>query len=224
LITLQRWRGVASHFNHATLFDTIVEYAMLTLICIAAGGISYFYVRCFGKLELDAGYAAAVRSGMSFLMISCLIGFAISFYGYHQVAEHLPPETIGGKGVAKFPHGVAIHALQIIPGVIWLMKRFHFRLQQRKFVVGCLTISFAFQIAFACYQTINGLSRVELDFGYVGIAQWRVSSFRFKPKTTLADADQQSALRLNLRSESHLLHLSCQGCVDENHFAGCLGA
>ena len=33
LITVQYWRGVASHFNRATNIDTAIEFTMLGLIC-----------------------------------------------------------------------------------------------------------------------------------------------------------------------------------------------
>jgi hypothetical protein len=163
LITLQRWRGVASHFNHATAFDTQVDHAMLVLICVAVVGILYFCVRSFGKLSLDADYLIAIRSGMIFLVASCVIGFVISVYGYQQVAANLSPETVGNSGVAKFPHGVAIHALQILPAIVWGMRRFKFQRWQTKIVTWSASISFAFQIAFACYQTANGLGRFQLE-------------------------------------------------------------
>ncbi len=35
LITLQYWRGVASHFNHTTTLDGIIERTMLVLILLA---------------------------------------------------------------------------------------------------------------------------------------------------------------------------------------------
>ena len=163
LITLQQWRGVASHFNNATEFDSRVDLAMFVLICIAGAGVFYFFVRCFGKLDLDPDYAIAIRSGMLLLMISCVIGFVISSYGYQRVSANLPPEIVEESGVTKFPHGIAIHALQILPGIVWVMRRFSFRRESKNLVVWCLSISFAIQIAFAIYQTVNGYSRFQLD-------------------------------------------------------------
>jgi hypothetical protein len=163
LITLQQWRGVASHFNRSSTFDSQVDLAMLVLICIAFIGILYFFVRCFGKMDIGADYAIATRLGMLLLVVSCVIGFAISSYGYQRVSASLPPETIGKGGVTKFPHGVAIHALQILPAIVWLMRRFKIKTEQTKFVVCCLSMSFGFQIAFACYQTGSGLSRFDVQ-------------------------------------------------------------
>ena len=157
LITLQRWRGTASHFNHATTIDEVIDFSMLGLICIAFLGICYFGVRCFGKLKLDADYRFALRAGMGFLVVSCLIGFVISIYGYERIAEGLSPEKVGKAGVLKFPHGIAIHALQMLPLAAWVMRRIAIPLPKRVSVVRWLTGSFVLQIVFASYQTIQRL-------------------------------------------------------------------
>ena len=163
LITLQRWRGAASHFNHTTTLDALIDFAMLGLICIAVLGIVFFWVRSFGQLSLDADYVFALRAGMWFLVVSCLIGFVISGYGYERVAEGLSPETVGKAGVPKFPHGIAIHALQLLPLAVFLTRCLGTPLPQRMSVVGWLTLSFVLQIIFASYQTLNGLARGDLQ-------------------------------------------------------------
>ena len=163
LITLQRWRGTASHFNHATIFDEIVDFAMLGLIIVAFSGICYFTVRCFGKLTLDADYRLALRAGMCFLVLSCLIGFVISVYGYERLTEGLSPEKVGNAGVPKFPHGIAIHALQMLPLAAFVMRRIATPMQPRVLVIRWLTASFILQIIFASYQTCNGFARGDLE-------------------------------------------------------------
>ena len=163
LITLQRWRGTASHFNHATKIDELIDFGMLGLIVIAFLGICYFGVRCFGQLTLNADYRLALRAGMGFLVASCLIGFVISVYGYERAAEGLSPEQVGEAGVPKFPHGIAIHALQMLPLAAFVMRRLSTPLPQRVSVVYWLTVSFVMQIIFASYQTFNGYARGDLQ-------------------------------------------------------------
>ena len=162
-ITLQRWRGTASHFNHATTVDEIIDFSMLGLIVIAFLGICYFTVRCFGKLKLDADFKLALRAGVVFLVASCLIGFMISVYGYERLAEGLSPEKVGKSGVPKFPHGIAIHALQMLPLAVFVMRRLATPLTHRASVVRWLTASFVLQIVFASYQTFNGYARGDLQ-------------------------------------------------------------
>lgn len=161
LITVQKWRGVASHFNQETPLDRWIDTLMLGLIVIAFAGITYFWIRCFDKLELAPDYSLALRSGMCFLVVSCLIGFAISTYGYNRIAENLTPETIGERGVAKFPHGIAIHALQFLPLAVWILRWLRISEEQCTWAIRWLVVSFSIQIAFACHQTLNGLARTE---------------------------------------------------------------
>ncbi len=47
LITLQQWRGQASHFNHNSTFDTFVEYSMTALIVIATLVLLHLTWRAF---------------------------------------------------------------------------------------------------------------------------------------------------------------------------------
>jgi hypothetical protein len=163
LITLQRWRGVASHFNRDSVYDAGVDSSMLWLISVAFAGIVYFCIRCFGKLELPPDYAFSVRAGMIFLVASCLVGFAISSYGYRRIADGLDAEVYGAAGVTKFPHGIAIHALQFLPLAVWALRWLGLKPERRILTIRCLAISFALQFAFACFQTINGLARFEMS-------------------------------------------------------------
>ncbi len=162
LITIQQWRGTASHFNQTTVLNAAIDHAMFALILIAFVGIVYFTARSFSTLRLPTDYGLAVRAGMLFLVVSCCIGFAISAYGYNRVASGLSPEIVGDRGVTKFPHGIAIHALQILPAVVFGARMLAIETAKRKFLVLSLILSFALQIIFASYQTISGLGRYEI--------------------------------------------------------------
>jgi len=169
LITLQQWRGAASHFNQATEFDGRIDGVMFVLICIAFLGIVYFGIRSFGFLSLDDGFALAVRSGMVFLILSCIIGFVISSYGYTRIQAGLAPETVGQSGVTKFPHGVAIHVLQILPAIVFLLRKLSVRSDITKQFIWCVSGSFMSLLVFACVQTIAGQARFEMNswIGYL---------------------------------------------------------
>lgn len=162
LIALQQWRGEASHFNRGTPLDAGIDLAMLILIVIAVAGICYFFCRCFNLVNLAQDYRTALVIGMLLLIISCAIGFVISSHGYAQADRNLPSEVVGTRGVAKFPHGVAIHALQMLPGLIWLMRRLRFNLNQRMMMLWATTGSTALLLLFALLQTWSGYDRFEI--------------------------------------------------------------
>jgi len=169
LITLQQWRGQASHSNQATAFDAWVDIAMLVLICVAVAGIVYIAFRTFSTLNLDDEYALAARLGLLFLILSCAIGFVISSHGYAQVEAGLPPEKYGESGVTKFPHGVAIHVLQVLPMMVLLLRKFHFPSWLRRRAIWCVAGSHCFLLAFACVQTLAGKARFDFDSWFSAI-------------------------------------------------------
>lgn len=161
LITLQQWRLQPSHFNQTTAFDEVVDISMVLLISGAFLGILYFAVRSLGEMQCEADYALAFRGGMFFLVLSCVVGFLISFHGYRQVAIGSEPGLVGEKGVAKFPHGIAIHALQLLPMFVWMSRLLAVPLAKRVVALKWLNLSFTLQLVFAAYQTINGWARFE---------------------------------------------------------------
>jgi hypothetical protein len=163
LITMQQWRGEASHFNHTSPLNALVENWMTYLIVFATLVLVDFTRRCFLSLDAPSDLKLAIRGGMTFLIVSCLIGFAILFYGQSRTSLGADPSTIGQAGVAKFPHGIAIHAIQLFPLLCWLMWKLGIPLNQRfQMTVLCLASTGTFLI-FSLFQTLNGKSRFDLD-------------------------------------------------------------
>ena len=163
LITLQQWRGVASHFNHETSFDGRIENWMTILIVYATILLCDISRRCFTTLNLSSDLRLAVRGGLAYLIVSCLIGFAIYFYGNTRVAAGADPSTFGQSGVTKFPHGAAIHAIQFFPGVCWLLGRLGVSEKNRRTSVWYLIVSMGSFLALSLLQTLSGKARFDLD-------------------------------------------------------------
>ncbi len=162
LITMQYWRGVASHFNHSTLVDTQIENWMTYLIVFATVFLVEFTRRCFFNLNAPSDLKLAIRGGMTFLIASCLIGFAILFHGNSQAAIGADPSTYGEAGVTKFPHGVAIHAIQFFPLACWLLMKAGIPLEQRTRLIGYLIASTAAFLMFSIVQTLSGKGRFDM--------------------------------------------------------------
>ena len=114
LIDLQQGRGVPSHFNHQQPFDHAVSLAMNGLIFYATAAIALMTARTFQTTSFAPDDLEAVRWGMGLLLLGCLIGFGISWLGDLQAAKGLAPETYGQAGVLKFPHGLPLHAIQLL--------------------------------------------------------------------------------------------------------------
>ena len=165
LITIQQWRGVASHFNHATPLNTLIESWMTYLIIFATLVLVEFSRRCFSSLNAPSDLKLAIRAGMAFLIVSCLIGFLILIYGNSQAAIGADPSTFGQAGVTKFPHGVAIHAIQLFPLVCWLALKLGIPVELRTRLIGYLIASTTTFLLFSLVQTLSGRARFDMTFG-----------------------------------------------------------
>ena len=162
LITLQQWRGEASHFNTTTWLNAFVDHSITWLISAAAVFIFMLTWRCFGAMGGSKDIKLAARSAMVFLSVSCLIGFAILFYGQMQLSLQKSPELIGQRGVLKFPHGVAIHAIQFLPALCWIMSKLEIAVDRRYSVIGWTSGSIAVFLGFSVLQTVEGRARFDL--------------------------------------------------------------
>ena len=160
LIDLQRWRGVASHFNRATPLDSWLYDVMGGLILLVTLVIIDLTVRWFRtRPPVTADMLLAARAGLVFLAVSCLLGIWASVHGDTQVARGMPPEIYGAAGVVKFPHGVVIHAIQWLPFIAWAGRRVGFSGRTRLLLVAAATAASSLLLAYALTQTLAGRPR-----------------------------------------------------------------
>ena len=163
LIDLQRWRGVASHFNRDTPLDSFLYDAMGVLILFVSAVLVDLTIRLFrAPAALTPDMLLAARAGMVLLVISCGLGIWVSVYGDLRVAAGLEPERYGRAGVPKFPHGVVIHAIQWLPAIAWVGRVIGLSLTARRRLVAAATVLSVLLLAFALTQTLAGRGRFEL--------------------------------------------------------------
>jgi hypothetical protein len=175
LITVQQWRGVPSHFNRETPFDNWIEHSLTGLIVLATLLLFIITFRSFGRLATTVDVQLAIRGGLIYLLVSCLIGFAILIYGETQIAIGGDPSRWGRAGVVKFPHGIAIHAIQFFPLCCWGAARLRLTVPERFRMVRCLIAAVLAVLIFSIVQTLGGRSRWELTWGstvWLGMAGW----------------------------------------------------
>ncbi len=161
LITMQYWRGVASHFNHSTNLDAAIEFAMLGLISIVSVEIFYLTLRTVHLRAIEPAMAIAIRGGMWLLSMSCGLGIATSVLGEIQISAGQSYELWGRAGVLKFPHGVALHAIQLLPIVAWLAR--YVKQTNTVLVVQSTLASQVLFMVYAIWQTGRGRDRFDWD-------------------------------------------------------------
>lgn len=162
LISLQYWRGVASHFNHATPFDLAVHLVMDACVFVLTLAIANLMVRSFGNWNAPRQTQVAYQQGLVLLFVSCLIGFLILGIGFVNKSKGLPPEIYFGAGVLKFPHGIAIHAVQYLTVLAWALHRVGSTERLAARLVMSAAIGFWGQLLFSLLQTFQGRGRFEL--------------------------------------------------------------
>jgi hypothetical protein len=122
LVTLQAWRGVPSHFDFATPFDTAVS------MTLAAGGgvIIVVGIACTTAAFAGAGalapsMALAVRAGLVVLLVALATGAVMIARGVLAIRSGNPQLAYNTAGSLKPLHAVAMHAVLVLPGLAWLL-------------------------------------------------------------------------------------------------------
>lgn len=162
LIDLQRWRGVASHFNRSTPLDSFLYDAMGGLIVWVTLVSADLMLRFFrSQVGLPADMLLAARSGLVALVWSCVLGIWVSVHGDLQMMAGMQPERFGAAGVPKFAHGAVIHALQWLPMLAWAARRAGIEERQRVRLLAAASLGTFLLAAYALLQTVAGRPRVD---------------------------------------------------------------
>jgi hypothetical protein len=111
LVSMQRWRGVASHFNESTPFDGAVFSTMGALVTVLVVLTVVVTVRAFLRTDAPVPLAWAIRAGLVLLLVSQAVGV-------QMIAEG--GNTFGAAGALKLPHAVTLHAVQVLPALALL--------------------------------------------------------------------------------------------------------
>ncbi len=164
LITIQAWRQVPSHFNRSSLLNATIESAMLLMITIASILIIALTVRAFWPGQWRTGEPAmhlAMQTGLLFLVLSCAIGFFITFVGKWQLTSGGSPSIYPPRGILKFPHGAVMHAIQLFAVLAWLNGVLN--ASRAILSIGIANAAAIAWFGYSWLQTGRGRGRMELD-------------------------------------------------------------
>lgn len=112
LIDIQQWRGVPSHFNDSTPLDAAIFTTMGVLIMSAAVLMGVWTIGLLThSLPTSRANAFAARAGMVMVNVGNLIGVVMA------VSELIALKPF---------HGIALHAIQVLPITVWLGSRLRY--------------------------------------------------------------------------------------------------
>jgi hypothetical protein len=122
-ISLQAWRGVPSHVNRETPFDSAISSVL------AAGGgvlivvLGLLAVAAFRpNPAVPADRRLALRAGFATLMIGLASGAAMIARGVIDVNSGNQQQAYHDIGFLKPVHGLSLHGVLVLPVVAWLLS------------------------------------------------------------------------------------------------------
>jgi hypothetical protein len=167
-VSLQRWRGVAAHFNNDTAFDNLLFVVMGgAAVAVAATVILILTVLAFTAMRASPSMALAVRAGLLILLVAQAVGGWMIQHGVGLASEGVTDglTTVGAAGVMKLPHAVAIHGIQVLPALAWLLSFAALSEQRRLGLVRLATGGYLALVVVSVLQAAGGVA--PFDVGVV---------------------------------------------------------
>ncbi|BCY12651.1 hypothetical protein [Actinoplanes sp. L3-i22] len=115
-ITVQAWRRVPSHFNTETPVSRAIAMALAF-----GGGVLVVVLVCFavvalrGRIRGPADLRLALRAGWGLLLLTLATGVAMVAKGSILYRTESPQVAYTTAGSLKPVHGVALHAILVLP-------------------------------------------------------------------------------------------------------------
>lgn len=178
LIAMQAWRGRASHFNVMEAGDGAVFALMGVMVGFMS--LSLIGLLIWSAVERPANphVRLAVIGGLGLVATGLGIGQWIIELGNEYVAANQAvPDTVlsGEHGVAKFPHAVAFHGIQVFIIAAVMLGHSRFSEATRRQLMRLVFLSYAAMLGFASVQAIAGRGPLDLTPWSVGLAVSTIS-------------------------------------------------
>jgi len=158
LISMQAWRGVPSHFNFATPFDTAVS----TALALGGGVIVLVGVVCTlaafaGAGGLAPSMALAVRTGLAVLLVAFATGAVMVARGVVEARGGQAQLAYDTAGSLKPLHAVAMHVVLVLPALAWLLAHSSWTEARRLRLVWVAVVADAVLTAVVGFEAFTGI-------------------------------------------------------------------
>jgi hypothetical protein len=158
LISMQAWRGVPSHFNFETPFDTAVS----TTLALGGGVLVVVGIVCTvaafaGAGALAPSMALAVRTGLVVLLVAFATGAVMVARGVGESRSGAARLAYDTAGSLKPLHAVAMHAVLVLPALAWLLAHTAWAEERRLRLVGVAIVADAVLTVVIGYEAFAGI-------------------------------------------------------------------
>jgi len=163
-VAVQRWRGVASHFNFATTADTALFLGGAAAIAVTVTVIVALTVLAFTNMRAAPSMAVAVRAGLVILLVAQGVGGWMIGHGVGPASDGVTAglTTFGPAGVMKVAHAVVMDAIQVLPALAWLLGFAALPERRRVGLVWAATVGYGALVAVSVAQTAAGLAPLDI--------------------------------------------------------------
>lgn len=176
-VTVQRARGVPSHFNTSTALDA----ALYTLMGGAAIAVTVTVVIALAAIAFrrpveDGALQLALRAGLAILVVAMVGGGLMIGVGNERALSGQTTDLVrwGAAGNMKVTHAIAMHAVQLLPGLALVLSATDLGTTLRRRIVAIAAVGHAGLLAAGTIQWITG--RGLLDPGWIDGPLWLVSA------------------------------------------------
>ncbi|MEU4246264.1 hypothetical protein AB0F15_02525 [Amycolatopsis sp. NPDC026612] len=158
LVSMQAWRGVPSHFDFETPFDTAVSMTLA-----AGGAVIILTVIGFTATALvepgpDApSLRLAVRAGLVVLLVALATGAVMIGRGVVAARGGDPQLAYTTAGSLKPLHAVAMHAILVLPALAWILRSTRYPEPRRLLVVRIAVAADAVLTAVIGVESFTGI-------------------------------------------------------------------
>ncbi|GIJ48021.1 hypothetical protein Val02_49070 [Virgisporangium aliadipatigenens] len=212
LITMQRWRGVASHFNDTTPVDAGIWSAIGTLILPLTLGVAWLTVAVLARFPGSIASRIAAVTGLAAVLAAGAIGKDMAAIGEaaFDATGQVPADILfGAAGSAKLAHAVGLHGIQIL--ALLAIGLDAGRLRPRQGGLAMLAAALGFAAVFGAVAATAYAGRAPyaptvamsllLVGGAIAVATVAVTAFALLPgrRTGTAEASAPAPLRASVR-------------------------
>lgn len=148
LITMQVWRGVPSHFNFESGFDSLVSMGLALGGAVIIATVLGFTVTAWRATTGGSpSMLLALRFGLIVLMGALAVGALMIADGMRLARNGDPQLVYTTAGALKSVHAVTMHAILAVPGLAWLLRLTEWPERRRVLVVRAAIVVYTTLIA-----------------------------------------------------------------------------